>query len=221
MRPVNIAATIEQTVLKADATAADVAALCDGALEHGFVGVCVNPVYVPLVVKRVAGRCKVVSVVGFPLGAGSGHSDVAESRWLVDNGADEVDLVIPIGLAKAEQWGEVARRIAQVREATVARVLKVILETGYFEPTQVAELARVALAEGVDYLKTSTGFGPRGASVADVQLLHQLAAGTAQVKASGGIRDLATARAMVAAGATRLGTSAGVNILAELRRAAT
>jgi deoxyribose-phosphate aldolase len=213
---VNIAASIEQTVLKADATPADVAALCDGAIEHGFVGVCVNPVYVPLAVSRVAGRSSVVSVVGFPLGAGSEHSDVAESSWLVDSGADEVDLVIPIGLAKAAQWGEVARRIAKVREATRGRVLKVILETGYFDTAQVTELARVALAEGVDYLKTSTGFGPRGASVADVQLLHQLAAETARVKASGGIRDLATARAMLDAGATRLGTSAGVNILTEL-----
>jgi len=213
---VNVPGTVEQTLLKADATEADVAALCDGALQHGFAGVCVNPLHVPFVARRVSGRVKVVSVVGFPLGAGSEVSDVAEARWLVDDGADEIDMVVPIGLAKAEQWAAVRGRVAAVRDVTRGRVLKVILETGYFDRSALSRLANVVLEVGVDYLKTSTGFGPRGASVADVQLLREVASGSALVKASGGIRDLETARAMLAAGASRLGTSAGAAIVAEL-----
>lgn len=209
----SLALSIEHTVLRADATSADVDVLCTEALEYGFVGVCVNPIHVPRAARALGGSCLVVSVVGFPLGAGSEASDVAETAWLVSNGADEIDLVIPIGLARAAEWDAVTRRVRAVRVAAEGRPLKVILETGLFTPNELERVCAAVMEAEPAYLKTSTGFGPRGASVEDVQLLVRCSAGRAQVKASGGIRVLEDARALLAAGATRLGTSRGVELV--------
>jgi deoxyribose-phosphate aldolase len=192
--------------------------LCDEAVEYGFAGVCVAPIHVPQAVTRLAGRAAVVSVVGFPLGAGSEASDVAEAVWLVEHGASEIDMVIPIGFARAGLLELVTRRVKAVRAASRGAVLKVILETGYFEPLALSSVARAALEGEPDFLKTSTGFGPRGASVADIVTLRECGGRGVRIKASGGIRTLAGARELVAAGAIRLGTSSGVALIEELRR---
>lgn len=213
----DLARSIEQTRLAANTTEAQIDELCSQALEWGFGGVCVNPAFVPRVARAVDGRVRVVSVVGFPLGSGSEASDLAEATWLVENGADEIDMVVPLAAACAGDYRGVETRVAAVRRVVDQRVLKVILETCYFDPAQLTSLARSVLGAGPDYLKTSTGFGPGGATVADVRLLAQLGQGSCLVKASGGIRSLSTARQMLTAGASRLGTSSGHLIMAELR----
>lgn len=212
-----LARHIEHTLLRADATASDVAKLCDEALAHGFVGVCVNPVHVPLVGARLSGGAVVVSVVGFPLGAGSARADLAEAEWLLSHGCQELDWVVPIGLARDGRWDEVAARTRALREATRGAVLKVILETGYFEPEALERLCGSVLEGAPDFLKTSTGFGPRGASVDDVLRLTRASGGQVSVKASGGIRTLEQARELLRAGASRLGTSSGVSLMRELQ----
>lgn len=219
----NVLSSIEHTRLKADTTSRDVAQLCREALEFGFAGVCINPVYVPQVTSALAGsRVVVVTVVGFPLGASSARADVAEAEWAVNQGAQEVDMVIPIGLALSGDLTAVTEHVAALRRATQGAVLKVILECGFFEPTALRDVCLAAAEPGPDYLKTATGFGPRGATEEDVTLLALVAAESKRpmsVKASGGIRNLADARRMLAAGASRLGTSSGVAIASELRGA--
>jgi deoxyribose-phosphate aldolase len=180
-----------------------------------MLGVCVNPLHVPLARSLLARRALLVSVVGFPLGAGSERSDCSEAEWLVSAGADEVDLVVPLGLAAAGEWAAVTERVRRVRVASQGAVLKVILETGLFSSEQLQDLASAVLDAGPEFLKTSTGFGPRGASVEDVQLLTRASAGRARVKASGGIRTLTQAVQLLRAGAERLGTSNGVGLILE------
>jgi deoxyribose-phosphate aldolase len=231
----SVIAAVEHTRLKADTTPADIDQLCREALEHGFAGVCVNPVYVPQVNRALAGsEVAVVTVVGFPLGASSIAADVAEAEWTVSQGAREVDMVIPIGLALSGDYAAVTRHVTALRRATEGVILKVIFECGFFTPEQLRSICLAAAEAGPDYLKTATGFGPRGATEADVHLLAAVAAqskptaasavdGTARkmaVKASGGVRNLADAQRMLAAGASRLGTSSGVAIARELNAAA-
>jgi deoxyribose-phosphate aldolase len=209
-----LARAIEHTLLRQSATRADVACLCDEALQYGFHGVCVNPLFVADASARLRGSAvSVVSVVAFPLGASVVDVAVREAERAMADGASELDLVLPVGLALARQYAAVYRFTAAVREATRAATLKVILETGHFSPGQLGELVPYVLESGADFLKTSTGFGPRGASVEDVRLLLRLAAGRAQVKAAGGIRCASDARALLAAGASRIGTSRGVAIV--------
>ncbi|MGF1465548.1 MAG: deoxyribose-phosphate aldolase [Sandaracinaceae bacterium] len=206
--------TIEHTALKATTTPADVERLVDEALTHGFVGVCVSPLHVARAAARLAGRAVVVTVAAFPLGASHPEVSAAEARRAVDDGAGEVDLVVPIGRALAGDVDGVERTVATVRRAIGAARLKVILETAYFDVDAIRALAARAVAGGADFLKTSTGFGPRGATVEDVRLLAQEAPEGVGVKAAGGIRDRATALTMLEAGATRIGTSSGVAIMA-------
>lgn len=230
----SVIAAVEHTRLKADTTPRDIEQLCNEALEHGFAGVCVNPVYVPQVKRALSGsNVAVVTVVGFPLGASSIAADVAEAEWTVSQGAQEIDMVIPIGLALAGDLAAVTRHVTALRRATQGVVLKVIFECGFFTPEQLRDVCLAAAEAGPDYLKTATGFGPRGATEADVRLLAAVAAqGLPQganasavlgspprhmaVKASGGIRNLADATLMLAAGASRLGTSSGVAIAREV-----
>jgi deoxyribose-phosphate aldolase len=215
---VNLARHIEHTLLKADATPHAVETLCQEVLAHGLLGACVNPVHVPLAKSILAdslraGTTELVTVIGFPLGAGSERSDCSEVQWAIEQGATEVDWVVPVGLARAGQLAEVTRRASCVRRAAKGVVLKVILETGFFSSDELHALALAVLESGPDFLKTSTGFGPRGASVEDVTLLTKVGQGRARVKASGGIRDRAQAEALVRAGAERLGTSNGVALV--------
>lgn len=218
--PQAVLGAIEHTRLKADTTPKDIEQLCREAVENGFGGVCVNPMYVPQVSKFLAGSpVAVVTVVGFPLGASSLRADCAEAEWTIEQGAREVDMVIPIGLALSGDYAAVARHVAGVRKATQGAVLKVILECGFFDTEALRNVCRAAAEAAPDYLKTATGFGPRGATVDDVTLLSEVAtrsSSTMRVKASGGVRSLADARRLMAAGAARLGTSSGVAIAREL-----
>ena len=217
-----ILGSIEQTLLKADATPKDIEALCEGALRHGFAGVCVNPTYVPQASAALAGStCRVVSVVNFPLGASSEASVEAEVRWLHGVGVHEIYSVLPVGLDKSGAWSDLESWLRKLRSVTSDTPLKLILETGYFGADVIERLGALAVDAGVDYLKTSTGFGPRGASVEDVRLLASVAGERVKVKASGGIASLQAAERMLAAGASRLGTSRGLAIADEWQRRGT
>ncbi|PZA06745.1 MULTISPECIES: deoxyribose-phosphate aldolase [unclassified Meiothermus] len=210
----DLAPFIDHTLLKPTATPSQIETLCAEARKHKFFGVCVQPCYVQLAKELLLGsEVKVVTVVGFPLGAALSETKALEAAQTVALGADEVDMVIHLGAAKAGDWKAVEADIRAVRQAVPRQVLKAILETGYLTPAEIKKAAKAAVTAGADFLKTSTGFGPRGASLEDVQILAEVARGKAQVKAAGGIRDRETALAMIAAGATRLGTSSGVALL--------
>ena len=209
-----LAKYIDHTLLKPTATPADIEKLCHEADEHYFYAVCVNPAFVPLAKKALgASPVRVAAVIGFPLGANASQVKAAEAALAVAQGADELDMVIPVGLALAGDWEAVASDVRAVREAAPGAVLKVILETGYLSEEQIRRAAEAALAGGADYLKTSTGFGPRGASLEDVRLLAEVAGDKAKVKAAGGIRNREDAWKMIEAGASRLGTSSGVALV--------
>jgi deoxyribose-phosphate aldolase len=209
-----LARYVEHTLLRADATPADVERHCLEAVEHGLFAVCVSPVYVASARRWVGDAAGVVAVAGFPLGTSTSATKADEARRAVADGAKEVDMVMAIGLARSADWAAVRADVLAVRQAVPDAVLKVILETGYFDEAAIRRAAEAAVEAGADFLKTSTGFGPRGATVEDVHILLGVAAGRAQVKASGGIRTAAQARAMIEAGATRIGTSNGGEIAA-------
>ena len=205
---------IEHTLLRANATAAEIEQLCVEAIVHRFHGVCVGPCHVARAHRVLTGSpVRVVSVASFPLGASTPTQAACEAAQSVAQGAAEIDLVIPIGEAVAGSLEAVVHSVATVRTAVPTATLKVILETGHFSPEQLERLAAAVLDAGPEFLKTSTGFGPRGATVDDVALLVRVVGDRAEVKAAGGIRTAAQASALHAAGATRLGTSSGVAIV--------
>lgn len=216
-----LASVIDHTLLKPDAVPEQIAALCAQAREHRFAAVCVNPRYVPQCVAALQGSgVAVCTVAGFPLGATTASAKAYEAREAVRAGAVEVDMVLAIGALKAGDDRAVAREIARV-----ARVChrggarcKVIIEAALLNDEEKVRACRIAAAAGADFVKTSTGFGPGGATVYDVCLMrHTVGEGTG-VKAAGGIRTLADALKMLVAGANRLGASAGVAIVAEVRQ---
>lgn len=210
-----LARAIDHTLLAADATAADVERLCVEAREHGFAAVCVNGLHVARVARVLAGASVApCSVVAFPLGAMDPRAKRCEAECALEAGAREIDAVIALGALLAGDDAFVARDLSGLAQACHARgaLLKVILECARLDDAAKRRAARLALDAGADFLKTSTGTAG-GATEADVRLLAGLAAGRARVKASGGIRDATTARALLAAGAVRLGTSAGVAIV--------
>ena len=260
---------IDHTNLRPDATRADLERLCDEALEHSFVAVCVNPVWVELCAERLAGsNTRVATVAGFPLGATLSDVKAYEAARAIERGAHEVDMVINIGallggdakrrldeasgfVAVSAGGGDAKRRLDEasgfvavsagggdekavaadiraVREAcgdakrrTVSGsdgiVLKVIIETCYLSDAQKRTACRIAMSEGADFVKTSTGFGPAGATADDVKLMRRVVGPEMGVKAAGGIRDAATFWTMVRAGANRIGTSAAVAIMREIK----
>ena len=208
--------SIESTLLAATATEAEVDILCAEALEHGFHGVCVAPCRVAKAASVLAGSpVVVVSVAGFPLGAQTTQSKVAEVAELFSLGAMEVDLVMNVGLFLDGRISPVSQEIREARRVAGHGVLKVILETSALGPNRVREAAALALGAGADFLKTSTGFGPGGANIPDVRALKQVAGSRCGVKASAGIRSFAQARDLIAAGADRIGTSAAAAIWSE------
>jgi deoxyribose-phosphate aldolase len=207
-----LASYIDHTLLAPEATADDVVALCEEATELGVAAVCVSPSHLPITEGLGVGL-GIATVIGFPSGAHQPAVKAHEAEVAVDAGATELDVVVNLGLVKAGEWLAVEDDIAAVRAASTV-VLKVILETACLTSDEVVESARVAEVAGADYVKTSTGFHPAGgASVEVVRLLHDTVGGRLGVKASGGIRDRATALAMLEAGATRLGCSATRAIL--------
>lgn len=215
-----IAALIDHTILKPEATAADVRRICAEAKKYGFASVCVNPYWVALVAREVAGSAvKVCSVVGFPLGANTTGVKVAEAEGAIRDGAREVDMVLNVGELRAGSHDAVRHDIeAVVRAAHAAgAIVKVILETALLDDEQKRIACALAKEADADFVKTSTGFGPAGATVHDVRLMREAVGPGMGVKAAGGIRTLADLRAMVDAGASRIGASASVAIVDSAR----
>lgn len=204
---------IDHTLLAADATSAQIARLCQEAREYSFASVCVNSCRVAQARTLLEGcPVKVCTVVGFPLGAMSTRAKAYEAGSAVEDGADEIDMVINVGYVKDGDWDGVLDDIMAVREACKGKVLKVILETCLLTDDEIVRACRTAVRAGADFVKTSTGFSKGGATVHAVSLMRSTVGAEVGVKASGGIRDAESARAMVEAGASRLGCSAGVAI---------
>ncbi|HBG44724.1 MAG TPA: deoxyribose-phosphate aldolase [Firmicutes bacterium] len=209
-----LAGIIDHTLLKPEATPADIRKLCQEAREYQFCSVCVNPVFVPLAKQELAGSpVKVCTVIGFPLGATSAFAKAAEARDAAAMGADELDMVIRIGALKSGLYQEVHRDIAAVVDASGGRLVKVIIETALLTDEEKKTACKIAVEAGANFVKTSTGFSRGGATVEDVKLMRAMVGSEIGVKASGGIRDRETALRMVEAGASRLGLSAGVAVV--------
>jgi deoxyribose-phosphate aldolase len=214
LRGVNLAEYIDHTLLKATATPADIVQLCAEARTHNFKAVCVNPQHISLCRHELAGSGVLIATVcGFPLGAVTSEQKAAEAALSVQAGADEIDMVIAIGSALAGDWDYVQADIAAVRAATAGKVLKVIIETCYLNDGQKEKATEAAVLSGAEFVKTSTGFGTGGATLADVALMKRVIGDRALIKAAGGVRTPADAEAMIAAGAARLGTSGGVGLV--------
>lgn len=218
--PEQIAACIDHTLLKPEATPAQVEKICAEALTYHFASVCVNPTHIKLVAKllRKSGVAP-CTVAGFPLGANAPEAKAYEAEIALAHGATEIDMVINIGALKAGDDRLVARDIRGVAVTVHAagKLLKVILETALLTDDEKRRACLIAKRAGADFVKTSTGFSTAGATVADVRLMRETVGPKLGVKAAGGIRSLADAEAMLDAGATRLGTSAGVAIMQGLR----
>jgi len=212
--PRDLAPLIDHTLLRPGATAAEVQQLCRQALQHGFAGVCVRPLHLSAVAQALEGSAVLpVAVVDFPLGQGSTAARVAEARQLVEAGARELDVLLPLPAFRAQRHREVAADLAAVVSAAGPAAVKVILETSALSPPERAMACALAVAAGAGWVKTSTGFGSGGATAEDVALLRSCVGGAVGVKASGGIRTAADARRMVEAGASRIGCSASVAIV--------
>lgn len=206
----------DHTILKADATAETVTKICNEALEHGFASVCVNQYRTKQVAKLLEGSgVKTCTVVGFPLGAQSGAIKAFEAKCAIEDGAEEIDMVINVGAMKDGDYDTVKEDIVAVRDVCQKGkvTLKVIIEACLLNDEEKVKACQLAVLAGADFVKTSTGFSTGGATVEDVALMRKTVVDKAYVKASGAIRDKATAEAMVAAGADRLGTSATVSIV--------
>jgi deoxyribose-phosphate aldolase len=216
-----IAGRIDHTLLKPEGKPSQIDQLCKEALQYHFAAVCVNPLYTARVQELLQGSPVLTcAVVGFPLGATPSASKCFEARLCVEAGAKEIDMVIPIGLLKAGEYGTVLEDIQAVVETSHAggAIVKVILEMALLTREEKIAGCLLSQAAGAEFVKTSTGFGPHGATVDDVDLMRRVVGPAAKmrVKAAGGIRSLANARGMLRAGADRLGSSAGVKIMQEL-----
>jgi deoxyribose-phosphate aldolase len=209
-----IAEFIDHTLLRPEATPAEIEKLCREGMEYGFASVCVNPAWVPLAstLLRNSG-IKVCTVAGFPLGASTTSAKVFETREAISNGAEEIDTVMNLGALKS---GDITWVKTEIEELTkLGVVLKVIIETGLLSEMEKVAACEAVRETGADFVKTCTGFGPGRATVEDVRLMRKVVGGDMGVKASGGIRDFRTAEALLQAGASRIGTSTGVQIVKE------
>lgn len=205
---------IDHTILKADATSAQIIRLCKEAKEYDFASVCVNTCYVPLCKELLKDtEVNVCCVVGFPLGAMDSSAKAFEAATAVKNGADEVDMVINVGAAKEGNWDYVEKDIRGVVEAADGKLVKVIIETCLLTDEEKVKACEAAVRAHAHFVKTSTGFSTGGATVEDVRLMKETVKGNAKVKASGGIRTYEDAMKMIEAGADRLGCSAGIKIM--------
>jgi len=212
--PRDIGRMIDHTLLKPDATEADVRKLCDEARRFNFASVCVNPSWVKLCKQLLTGtRVMVCTVVGFPLGATSPESKGAETHQAIMDGADEIDMVINVGALKAGDNAKVLEDIKSVVRSAAGHTVKVILETGLLNDEEKRRGCEISVDAGAHFVKTSTGFGPGGATPEDIALMRSVVGPKIGVKASGGVRDYETARKMVAAGASRIGASASIAIV--------
>ncbi|HEV7503177.1 MAG TPA: deoxyribose-phosphate aldolase [Vicinamibacteria bacterium] len=217
-----IARTIDHTLLKPEATRAQIEQLCAEAREHGFATVCVNPTWVALCADQLRGsEARVCTVVGFPLGATMPEVKAFEAARVVAEGACEVDMVLNVGALKSADYRLCERDVAAVVEASHrgGAIVKVIIEAALLTDEEKVKACVVSKAGGAEFVKTSTGFGPGGATAADVALMRRVVGPDMGVKAAGGVRDLKSAQEMLDAGADRIGASVGVKIVQESRGA--
>ena len=205
---------IDHTILKATAQKKNIKKLCDEAKEYKFFSVCVNGANVKYAYEQVKDSdVKVAAVVGFPLGAMSKDAKVFEAKKAIEDGASEIDMVINVAALKDGEYGYVEQEIREIKEAIGNNVLKVIIETCYLTDEEKKKACELSLNAKADFVKTSTGFGTGGATFDDVKLMKSIVGDKAQVKASGGVKDLKTAQKYIELGATRLGTSSGIEII--------
>jgi len=208
---------IDHTLLKPEATREQIQKLCAEALTHHFFSVCINPFYVPYAATLLKGSdVSVCTVIGFPLGANSTETKVFETKKAIADGATEIDMVINVGAIKNKEWDLVKKDIEAVVMAAGPKIVKVIFETCLLSNEEKIKASELASQAGAHFVKTSTGFSTGGATLEDVALMKAHILPQMEVKASGGVRDLEAAKAFIAAGATRLGTSSGIAILTGL-----
>lgn len=213
----DIAGLIDHTLLRPDASYADIPPLCGEARQFGFHSVCVNPSFIRMAKELLrASNVKMTTVIGFPLGMTLTEVKVFEAMHARLLGADELDIVINIGALKSGDWATVRKDISDVIMATKGIIHKTIIETCLLDDDEKKKVVEIALEAGSEFIKTSTGFGPRGAKVRDIRFIKDIVGDAAGIKAAGGIRTLRQVESMLKAGATRIGTSAGVKILREL-----
>lgn len=212
----NIAAYIDHTILKPDTTLEDIRRVCNEAKEYGFAAVCIPPLYIKSAVELLDGSAvKKAAVIGFPMGYAAIEAKLAEVVLAIVDGADELDMVMNISAVKNNDWQFIAHEINAILPVikNKNRVIKIIIETGLLTSDEIIKCCELYGAAGVDFLKTSTGFSGKGASVADVQLMRQYLPSHIQIKASGGIRSYSFACELIKAGAKRIGCSSSVEII--------
>lgn len=210
----NLAAYIDHTLLKPDVSKLQIRKLCEEALEHNFFAVCVNSSMITTcrdVLKTT--KIHIASVVGFPLGASDSASKAFEANRAVNMGANEIDMVLNISALKSGEFSFVERDIFDVVRAAEGKIVKVILETSMLTDEEKKKACEISVKAGAHFVKTSTGFGGGGATVADIELMKSVVKNSAKIKASGGIKDFETAKKLIIAGAVRLGTSSGVALV--------
>jgi len=213
-----VAKRIDHTLLKPYASKRDIEKLCEEGKKYGFAAVCVNPIYVPLASRLLKGSDVVVcTVAGFPLGSTFMEAKVREAELAVQEGASEIDMVMNLPMFKSGRYDYVEKEIREVKKVLGEKILKVILECCYLSGDEKIMAAKIAEKAGADYVKTSTGFGTSGATVEDVKLLRRALQPNVKIKAAGGIRTAESAIRLIEAGADRLGTSSGVQIIREIR----
>ena len=211
---VNIAAVIDHTLLKPTATYNDFKKLCDEAVQYGFYSVCVPPFMVESCKKALNNAdVKVCTVIGFPLGYNSYLTKLIETKQAIKDGADEIDAVINISALKSKDFSYVEKEISLLRKTVSDKILKVIIETAYLDKNEKIKIAQIILDNGVDFLKTSTGFAPSGANIDDIKLFKKILKNNVKIKASGGISTYEQAQQFIKLGANRLGTSKSLQII--------
>ena len=206
----------DSTMLKAISTANDIKKLCNDAKKYKFKAVCINPCYVSLAKELLKDtNVKVCTVIGFPLGANTTYIKVEEVRDAINNGADEVDMVINVGALKEKNYDYVINEIKKLREASYDKILKVIIETCYLTEEEIIKMTEICNKTNVDFIKTSTGFGTRGASTNDIEIINKYKSNDLKIKASGGIRTKDDAQKYIELGVSRIGTSNAVKMMEE------
>ncbi len=209
---------IDHTMLKAYAQEKDIIKLCDEADKYKFKSVCINPCYVSLAklyLEKLKSNVKICTVIGFPLGQNTIETKIFETENAIKNGAEEIDMVINIGALLDKKIEYIEKEISDIRNICQEKILKVIIETCYLDEENIKTMTEICNKLDVDYIKTSTGFGTRGANENDVIIMNKYKNNKLQIKASGGISDKKAAEKMIELGATRLGTSKSINIIAE------
>ena len=210
----NLEKYIDHTLLSPTAGSAEIKDLCEEAIQHRFYAVCVNSSRTKEAKENLVGsEVKLAVTIGFPLGAASTEAKIKEAETAVNDGADEIDMVMNLGFFKDKKFEEVVSEIRDVKQAIGNSVLKVIIETGYLTDAEISKASELVLTAGADFVKTSTGFGNRGANLNDIKLMQAAVGNKLKIKASGGIRDAKTAKDYIKMGVDRIGTSSGIKII--------